>query len=201
MAAPPLDSPCDGPVTYPGDTKILIKSSKGRSGLTPIFSKYQTNDSTHGTEHIQNFEIKTVKPFKYCSCGSAIQQWYVSLGIMRREQRLLWHFCWTMCDTTSRSPDTPSKETHNFIPKQNVVYNSKPPPLSTQQNATICSLATAHFLPVAVLTTFFRCRLLRCTSYKQSSRTNLHNLVLSHFHSNINIKFRNTGRSDTKMTR
>ena len=32
MAAPPLDSPCDGPVTYPGDTKILVKSSKERSG-------------------------------------------------------------------------------------------------------------------------------------------------------------------------
>ena len=31
MAAPPLDSPCDGPVTYPGDIKTLIKSSKGRS--------------------------------------------------------------------------------------------------------------------------------------------------------------------------
>jgi len=31
---PPLDSPCDGPVTYPGDTKILVKSSKGRSGPT-----------------------------------------------------------------------------------------------------------------------------------------------------------------------
>ena len=34
MAAPQLDSPCDGPVTYPGDTKILVKSSKGRSGPT-----------------------------------------------------------------------------------------------------------------------------------------------------------------------
>jgi len=34
VAAPPLDSPCDGPVTYPGDTKILVKSSKGRSGPT-----------------------------------------------------------------------------------------------------------------------------------------------------------------------
>ena len=34
MAAPPLDSPCDGPVTYPGDTKILVKSSKERSGPT-----------------------------------------------------------------------------------------------------------------------------------------------------------------------
>ena len=27
VAAPPLDSPCDGPATYPGDTKILVKSS------------------------------------------------------------------------------------------------------------------------------------------------------------------------------
>jgi len=34
VAAPPLDSTCDGPVTYPGDTKILVKSSKERSGLT-----------------------------------------------------------------------------------------------------------------------------------------------------------------------
>jgi len=34
VAAPPLDSPCNRPVTYPGDTKILIKSSKGRSGPT-----------------------------------------------------------------------------------------------------------------------------------------------------------------------
>ena len=31
MAAPPLDSPCDGPVTYPGDnTEILEKSSRER---------------------------------------------------------------------------------------------------------------------------------------------------------------------------
>jgi len=34
VAAPPLDSPCDGPVTYPGDTKILVKSSKQKSGPT-----------------------------------------------------------------------------------------------------------------------------------------------------------------------
>jgi len=34
VAAPPLDSLCNGPVTYPGDTKILVKSSKGRSGPT-----------------------------------------------------------------------------------------------------------------------------------------------------------------------
>ena len=34
VAAPPLDSPCDGPVTCPGDTKILVKSAKGGSGPT-----------------------------------------------------------------------------------------------------------------------------------------------------------------------
>jgi hypothetical protein len=34
VAAPPLDSLCDGPVTYPGDIKTLVKSSKGKSGLT-----------------------------------------------------------------------------------------------------------------------------------------------------------------------
>jgi hypothetical protein len=34
VVAPPLDSPCDRPVTYPGDSKILVKSSKGRSGPT-----------------------------------------------------------------------------------------------------------------------------------------------------------------------
>jgi len=28
MTAPPLGSPCDGPVTYPRDTKIIEKSSK-----------------------------------------------------------------------------------------------------------------------------------------------------------------------------
>jgi len=39
VAAPPLDSPCDGPVTYPGDTKILIKSSNGRSGPTLNMTK------------------------------------------------------------------------------------------------------------------------------------------------------------------
>jgi len=34
VAAPPVDSPCGGPVTYPRETKILVKSSKGRSGPT-----------------------------------------------------------------------------------------------------------------------------------------------------------------------
>jgi hypothetical protein len=47
VAAPPLDSPCDGPVTYPGDTKILVKSSKGKKitfknekkKLTPLMDR------------------------------------------------------------------------------------------------------------------------------------------------------------------
>ena len=39
MAAPPLDSPCNGPVTYPEDTKILIKPSNGRSGPTLNMTK------------------------------------------------------------------------------------------------------------------------------------------------------------------
>ena len=34
MAAPPLDSPRDGPVTYPGDIKTCIKSSKERNRPT-----------------------------------------------------------------------------------------------------------------------------------------------------------------------
>jgi len=35
VAAPPLDSPCDGPVTYPGDNEaILEKSSRARIGPT-----------------------------------------------------------------------------------------------------------------------------------------------------------------------
>jgi hypothetical protein len=34
VAAPPLASHCDRPVTYPGYSKTLVKSSKGRSGPT-----------------------------------------------------------------------------------------------------------------------------------------------------------------------
>ena len=33
MAAPPLDSPCDGPVTYPGDIKTLRIPSKEEADL------------------------------------------------------------------------------------------------------------------------------------------------------------------------
>ena len=39
MAAPPLVSPCDEPVTYPGDIKTLRIPSKGRSGPTCIREK------------------------------------------------------------------------------------------------------------------------------------------------------------------
>jgi hypothetical protein len=38
VEAPPLDSPCDGPVTYPGDIKTLRTPSKGTSGPTQIGS-------------------------------------------------------------------------------------------------------------------------------------------------------------------
>ena len=34
VAAPPLDLPCDRPVTCPGDSKILVKSSTRRNGQT-----------------------------------------------------------------------------------------------------------------------------------------------------------------------
>jgi len=48
VAAPPLDSPCDGPVTYPGDTKILVKFSKGRSGPTLNTKEHRTTDEEMG---------------------------------------------------------------------------------------------------------------------------------------------------------
>jgi len=43
MAAPPLDSTCDGPVTYPGDIKTLRIPSKGKSFFMYIsnFLHYQ----------------------------------------------------------------------------------------------------------------------------------------------------------------
>jgi len=42
VAAPPLDSLCDGPVTYPGDTKILVKSSKERIFFSSEYFHYKT---------------------------------------------------------------------------------------------------------------------------------------------------------------
>jgi len=152
-----------------------------------IFSKYQTNVSTHGTEYIQNFETKNVKPFKCCSygkafnscCGTSVGQWV----------------------TQHPAHSTAQHQTHQAR-KHTILFQKKMwctithlHPLCTQQNITIRSLATAHFLPVAILTTVFHCRLLWRTSYKQSSRTHFQNLVLSHFHSNRNNEFCNSGRT------
>jgi len=49
VAAPPLDSPCDGPITYPGDTKILVKYSEGSSG--PTLKKRRINVLGKKREH------------------------------------------------------------------------------------------------------------------------------------------------------
>ena len=54
MAAPPLDSPCDGPLTYPGDTKILVKSSKGRSGPTLVKEIKQYQEKW--LQHVQRMD-------------------------------------------------------------------------------------------------------------------------------------------------
>jgi len=43
VAVPPLDSPCDGPVTYPGDIKTLIKSSKGGTNFILRIKKQETH--------------------------------------------------------------------------------------------------------------------------------------------------------------
>jgi len=43
VAAPPLDSPFDMPVTYPGDGKTVVKSSKGRSRPTLNMTTWQKN--------------------------------------------------------------------------------------------------------------------------------------------------------------
>ena len=64
MAAPPLDSPCDGPVTYPGDIKTLIKSSKGRRGPTHnMTTRLGLTD-----KELENFNI-----FYKCSLTELIQ--------------------------------------------------------------------------------------------------------------------------------
>jgi hypothetical protein len=46
VAAPPLDSPCDGLVTYPGNIKTLIKSSKGRSEHVQRMDTNRTSKQT-----------------------------------------------------------------------------------------------------------------------------------------------------------
>jgi len=46
VAAPPLDSPYDGPVTYPGDIKTLRIPSKGRSDLNKHYNINQKDEDT-----------------------------------------------------------------------------------------------------------------------------------------------------------
>ena len=56
MAAPSLDSPCDGQVTYPGDTKIPVKSSKGRSGkkrINVLGKKSGSTEHNKGNKTVQ----------------------------------------------------------------------------------------------------------------------------------------------------
>ena len=65
MAAPPLDSPCDGPLTYPGDTKILVKSSKGRSGPTLVKEIKQYQEKW--LQHVQRMDTNRLpkQPLQY----------------------------------------------------------------------------------------------------------------------------------------
>ena len=72
VAAPPLDAPCDGPVTYPGDTKILVKSSKGRSGPTLKFRPMIGNSQAH------NNSEKNHKDHRSKQCRSF---WYTNSAL------------------------------------------------------------------------------------------------------------------------
>jgi len=62
VAAPPLDFPYDGPVTYPGDIKTLRIPSKGRSGPTGAentvkeIKKYQEK----WLQHIQRMDTNRI---------------------------------------------------------------------------------------------------------------------------------------------
>jgi len=48
VAARPLESPWEGPVTYPGDTKILVKSSKVRKEETEYDNKARSDGQRFG---------------------------------------------------------------------------------------------------------------------------------------------------------
>jgi len=48
VVAPPLDSPCDGPVTYPGDTKNtrkILKRKKGTDGKTNFVLRFKEQET------------------------------------------------------------------------------------------------------------------------------------------------------------
>lgn len=106
-----------------------------------------------------------------------------------------------MGDTSSRSPDTPSKETHNFIPKQNVVYNDIPPPPplhTTEHNYSFTSDGSPsaschlhHHLPLQAALAH------ELQTKQQNTFSEFSSLSLSQRH---NIKFCNIGSSDTTMT-
>jgi len=59
VAAPPLDSPCEGSVTYPGDTKILVKSSKGRGETNFILRIKEQGTRLTLQEHDDNDDENT----------------------------------------------------------------------------------------------------------------------------------------------
>jgi hypothetical protein len=59
---PPLDSPCEGPVTYPGDIKTLVKSSKERSG--PTLNVLELNEHLNLSNKTDKYTcIKFVLPY------------------------------------------------------------------------------------------------------------------------------------------
>jgi len=67
VAAPPLDSPCEGPVTYPGDIKTLIKSSKRKKQADTQYDYTARFDG-------QRFgKLKKVLQFTNCALGK--QSW------------------------------------------------------------------------------------------------------------------------------
>ena len=57
MAAPPVDSPCDGPVTYPGDIKILIKPQKKKRTDT----QYDKKAKSEGIKQYQEKWLQHVQ--------------------------------------------------------------------------------------------------------------------------------------------
>jgi hypothetical protein len=54
----PLNSPCDGPVTYPENIKTVVKSSKGRSGPTLVKEIKQYQEKW--LKHVQRMDISRI---------------------------------------------------------------------------------------------------------------------------------------------
>ena len=106
MAAPPLDSPCDGPVTYPGDTKILVKSSKGRSG--PTLNNYDIiNQNVEVIVTAKSVTSQWLRFFEsMCVCGematfcSRAWSWRLQRAV-RKSNGLLVQFAMGVCKVAS----------------------------------------------------------------------------------------------------